>query len=56
MTDDHTSPPAEWYEAKECPRDGCEVEKFVPLSMDIHLARDHGDRDGDRDWIPLEEL
>ncbi|MUW13937.1 hypothetical protein GJ633_04115 [Halorubrum sp. CBA1125] len=39
------SPPTEWYEPTECPREECEVTKFVPLAMDLHLVRDHDSAD-----------
>ncbi|TKX77691.1 hypothetical protein EXE53_25230 [Halorubrum sp. SD626R] len=44
MTGDRVSPPTEWFEATECPRDGCDEVRFVPLAMDLHLVRDHAPR------------
>jgi len=41
---DRVSPPSDWFEATECPRDGCEQERFTSLGMDFHLIRDHDSR------------
>ena len=44
MNDGDVSPPTDWFEAAECPRDDCDEERFVPEAMDLHLVRDHEPR------------
>jgi hypothetical protein len=40
MTDRET-PPAEWWDAYECPREDCEARRYTNLGMDYHLLREH---------------
>ena len=44
MTGDRVSPPTEWFEATECPREDCEEKRFTPIGMDLHLVTDHDPR------------
>lgn len=34
-------PPRPWAIPSECPREGCDVERYTPLGMEFHLALDH---------------
>jgi hypothetical protein len=46
-------PPAPWFDAYECPREGCEEERYTNLGMDFHLVHDH---DGRGVESPAEQL